>query len=55
MIALGEVYCTQCEDPFYPDGQHLIDGPNFCSGECEDAYLNEQAYNEARYGSAPVF
>lgn len=55
MINIGEVYCWHCEDAFEPEGLPSFDEPNFCSEDCVDQYLNEQAYAEARYGSAVVF
>lgn len=59
MINLGEVHCHWCGDAFEPEGQHLIDGPNFCSDDCEEDFDDErgdlEAYAVARYGAAAVF
>jgi hypothetical protein len=59
MINIGEVYCTWCGDAFEPEGLPSFGGPNFCSDDCEDmseaVREGREAYNEARYGSAPLF
>lgn len=54
MINLGEVHCRRCGDAFEPDGYVGEEGA-LCSSECEEGELNQLAYDEARYGSAPVF
>lgn len=58
MIGIGQIYCDGCKDPFYPEGVGYESELNFCSDECEEDFeeqrLNEAAYDEGRYGGAPV-
>lgn len=62
MIKLGEVHCHWCGDAFEPEGIPSLDGPDFCSDDCQEDSETEEAcqrdceeiYNEARYGSAAV-
>lgn len=60
-IGIGQIYCDGCKDPFFPEGIGYESEPNFCSDECEEDFeeqqaeqLDLQAYNEGRYGGAPV-
>lgn len=52
--------CWHCGDEFDPieGASTSVDEPVFCSTEHEEAYARildeDQAYDEARYGGAPV-
>lgn len=55
---LAPIYvCWFCDGEFEPiEGTApSAEEPQFCTSACEESWLNEQAYEEARYGSAPVF
>jgi hypothetical protein len=53
-------WCTWCREEFDvgPDQEVPVDPdePRFCSYDCEEQQtLAEFAYNEGRYGNAPVY
>lgn len=41
-------YCSECSDEFYPVEYVTPDeiGPNFCSTECEDEFLDAEEFTE---------
>lgn len=49
-------WCAECGDEYAPVEYRPadVDGPNFCSCDCEELYLSVRAYEEARYAGAPA-